>query len=132
VKARKDRAPDGTTWEEWLQTHRVELNAMTTPQLIAWLDAKMAKHGVGKLVPPDEVLVKELKVRIEKKVRANLTERILREAGLDDQVKAAIKKIKQPSATTLAKGIRQSFREKLDREWRDHIETEAKKRTRKV
>ena len=28
-------------WDEWLQTHRVELNAMTTPQLIAWLDDKM-------------------------------------------------------------------------------------------
>ena len=24
-------APDGGTWEDWLQTHRVELNAMTTP-----------------------------------------------------------------------------------------------------
>ena len=29
-------------WEEWLQTHRVELNAMTTPQFIEWLDGKMA------------------------------------------------------------------------------------------
>src|SRR5262249_31828308 len=24
-------------WEEWLQTHRVELNAMSTPQFIEWL-----------------------------------------------------------------------------------------------
>ena len=38
--------------DEWLQTHRVELNAMTTPQFIAWLDRKMAEHGDGKLVPP--------------------------------------------------------------------------------
>ena len=38
---------DGPTaqWEEWLQTHRVELNAMTTPQFIAWLDGKMAEHA---------------------------------------------------------------------------------------
>jgi hypothetical protein len=28
-------------WESWLHHHRVELNAMTTPQFIAWLDAKM-------------------------------------------------------------------------------------------
>ena len=28
-------------WDEWLQTHRIELNAMTTPQLIEWLDEKM-------------------------------------------------------------------------------------------
>ncbi len=43
---------DGDDWEDWLQTHRVELNAMTTPQLIAWLDEKMAEHGDGKLIPP--------------------------------------------------------------------------------
>ena len=24
-------------WADWLQTNRVELNAMTTPQLIEWL-----------------------------------------------------------------------------------------------
>ena len=39
-------------WVDWLQTNRVELNAMTTPQLIEWLDHKMAEHGDGKLIPP--------------------------------------------------------------------------------
>ncbi len=38
--ARYVAVPDGD-WEEWLQTHRTELNAMTTPQLIEWLDRKM-------------------------------------------------------------------------------------------
>ena len=47
---------EGEDWAEWLQTHRVELNAMTTPQLIEWLDGKMAKHGEGKLIPPPEVI----------------------------------------------------------------------------
>jgi hypothetical protein len=46
IRARRDR-----DWEEWLQTHRVELNAMTTPQFIAWLDSKMAQYE-GKLIPP--------------------------------------------------------------------------------
>jgi hypothetical protein len=41
----------GGNWDNWLQTHRVELNAMTTPQLIQWLDQKMADHGSGKLIP---------------------------------------------------------------------------------
>ena len=31
VLARDDATPDGNSWEDWLQTHRVELNAMTTP-----------------------------------------------------------------------------------------------------
>ena len=32
-------------WMEWLQAHRVELNAMTTPQLIEWLDEKIERFG---------------------------------------------------------------------------------------
>ena len=54
---------DGKRWEKWLQTHRVELNAMTTPQFITWLDRKMAEHGDGKLVPPSDVVVHELEER---------------------------------------------------------------------
>jgi len=72
-------------WEDWLQTNRVELNAMTTPQFIAWLDQKMAKHGSGKLIPPPDVLEAEVAERIEEKVRANLVEKILRDARLEDQ-----------------------------------------------
>jgi hypothetical protein len=59
----------GGNWENWLQTNRVELNAMTTPQLIDWLDRKMADHGGGKLIPPKHVLERELAERLESKVR---------------------------------------------------------------
>ena len=124
-------SPDGNSWEEWLQTHRVELNAMTTPQFIAWLDGKMAQHGVGKLIPPDEVLETELKERIEKKARAAITERILREAKLDDQVKATVAAIKTPRAATLVKDIKQLFKTKPERDWRSHIEAVATERTKK-
>ena len=54
VLDRDDVAPDGSSWDDWLQTHRIELNAMTTPQFIAWLDGKMAAYH--KLVPPPDVL----------------------------------------------------------------------------
>jgi hypothetical protein len=49
------RERDDRDWEEWLQSHRVELNAMTTPEFIEWLDRKLAGHD-GKLIPPDDVL----------------------------------------------------------------------------
>ena len=35
---------------------RYELNAMTTPQFLAWLDGKMAEHGGGKVIPPASVI----------------------------------------------------------------------------
>ena len=117
------RERDDRNWEAWLQVHRVELNAMTTPQFIEWLDGKMAAYG--KLIPPPEVLAADLDKRIEKKVRADITARILREAGFEDQVAARIAAIKKPTAATLAKGVRRLFKAEPGREWRDHVEAEA-------
>jgi hypothetical protein len=111
----------GTDWDEWLQTHRVELNAMTTPQLIDWLDGKMAKHGDGKLIPPDDVLVDELTVETEKRLRAEITERILREADIESRVAAAMATLDLPDGETLKGDIAEMFEDQPDAEWRAHI-----------
>jgi Topoisomerase 6 subunit A/Spo11, Toprim domain len=116
---------DGDYWANWLQTNRVELNAMTTPQFIEWLDEKMATSGSGKLIPPDDVLEQELADRIESKVRAALIEHILEEAGLERQIADAFAAIKMPGASSLGKKIKALFKRESDREWRDAIETVA-------
>jgi hypothetical protein len=122
VAAYVDRHPCGIakSWSEWLQTHRVELNAMSTPQFVAWLDEKMADYD--KLVPPGDVLTSELDKRVEVKIRADITERILRAASLENQVAAAIAAIEKPSAAVIENGIRRLFRQKRDSVWRDHLE----------
>jgi hypothetical protein len=119
----------GGNWENWLQTNRVELNAMTTPQLIQWLDQKMAKFGSGKLIPPTHVLEQELADLIDSKVREAITERILREAKLDDQVAASIAAIKTPDGAKLARDIKRLFKQQADQEWRDGIEAVASRVT---
>jgi hypothetical protein len=111
----------GGQWENWLQTSRVELNAMTTPQLIDWLDRKMLMHGDGKLIPPADVLEQQLAEQIERKVRADITERILREAGLDAQVTEAIAAIRMPDGAKIERDIKRMFERKADAEWRNHI-----------
>jgi hypothetical protein len=117
---------DGDYWVKWLQTHRVELNAMTTPQLIAWLDEKMAAYASGKLIPPPNVLEQELADRIESKVRAAITERILREAKFDEQVATTIAAIRTPpDGAELAREIERLFEQQSDGEWRDAIEAVA-------
>jgi hypothetical protein len=121
----------GEDWEEWLQEHRVELNAMTTPQLIAWLDRKMHEFGSGKLIPPAEVLEKDLAERIEEKVRAAITERILREADLDALVTAVVAGIKTPDGEELARGIVGLFKDQPEHEWRNHVEAVALEKTRR-
>jgi hypothetical protein len=109
ILERDDLAPDDNSWEDWLQTHRIELNVMTTTALIAWLDARMEEHKAVKLVPPAKVLEDELAKHVAEKVRASVTERILREANVERQIADAIKAIKTPKAAALAKGIEQSF-----------------------
>jgi hypothetical protein len=116
---------DGARWEEWLQTHRVELNAMTTPRFIEWLDRKMTEHADGKLVPPPDILEAELNGRIEQKIHDAVVARILREADVDARVAAALAEIEPPDSTALAEGIEQLFEERPDAEWRDHIEVVA-------
>ena len=118
---------DGDYWKQWLQTHRVELNAMTTPAFIAWLDRKMAEHGDGKLIPPPEVLEVELESELEDQVRKNITERILREADFEARVASAMEAIERPSSLELTNGIRELFEREPDQEWRAYIDAVVKR-----
>jgi len=122
--------PSGESWEEWLQTHRVELNAMTTRQFIEWLDSKLADYD--KLVPLEEVLEAELEKGLEKNARAVITEHILREANIDSQVAEALTAINRPNGSVIAKGIRRMFGHSPEREWRNHIAAIVEKLTKKV
>jgi hypothetical protein len=76
-------------WGEWLQTHRVELNAFTTPQFIEWLDGKMAEHA-GKVIPPARVLGDRLEREVRRRLGDAIEARVLAEARVDDQVDEAM------------------------------------------
>jgi hypothetical protein len=119
-------APGGGSWEEWLQTHRVELNAMKPAAFIRWLNEKMAEHIKkhklpAKLTPPDEVIADELAKAVEDKARVELTERILREAGFEEQVAEAVAQAKTPNASVMRKGIDKLFNKEPASAWRDHV-----------
>jgi len=89
------RVGDGG-WRGHWSGERVELNAMTSEQLITWLEGKLKAHGVARVVPDAEVLanayrracfVQEVDAQTEK-----IRERIAQEdtpapAGLDVRVK---------------------------------------------
>jgi hypothetical protein len=106
---------------DWLQTHRIELNAMTTPQLIEWLDRKMAEHGAVKLIPPNKVITDEFESKLAEAVRVAVIERILREAKAEQQLSKALREIKRPTAPAFTKGINTMFAGDAKRPWRDFI-----------
>jgi hypothetical protein len=105
--------------EEWLQTKRVELNAMTTAQFIEWLDGKMADYD--KLIPPPSMLLAELTMELETRVRVEVTEKILREAGIEEQVAATLAAIDKPDADEMERGVRAMFEREPGQEWRAYI-----------
>ncbi|MBD8614882.1 hypothetical protein IFT57_06700 [Pseudomonas sp. CFBP 13719] len=85
-------AKDDGYWADWLQTKRVELNAMTSPQFISWLDSKF--EGLQrKLVPDERVIRQTFNHQSEEAIRQALTAKILKEAGINDLVNAAMQKL---------------------------------------
>jgi hypothetical protein len=84
-----DYVPD--PWRKWLQAHRVELNAMTTPQFLDWLDRKFAAHA-GKIIPPSTVLADRLEQEVREDLERRITDRVLRCARVPDRVEEAFKR----------------------------------------
>jgi hypothetical protein len=105
-------------WTGWLQRHRVELNAMTTPQFIAWLDAKMAEHDGRKIVPPAEVIEAELRAKVADELRRAIEEEVLREARIDAKVDAALGEIELPNADQLRADVGTWLKANERRLWR--------------
>jgi RNA polymerase-interacting CarD/CdnL/TRCF family regulator len=55
----------------FLLTDRVELNALASDDLVAWIEAKLGQHGIRKIVPDNELLAETYRVfkrskRVEK------------------------------------------------------------------
>ena len=112
-------------WQDWLRYHRVELNAMTTPQFIAWLDAKMAAFGNGKLVPPEAVLTEDLSDTLEHRLHRQITEQILREARIEERVTAALGRIDLPVPEVLRAVVQQALARQPAASWRAVVERVA-------
>jgi hypothetical protein len=76
-------------WGDWLQTHRVELNAFTTPQFFEWLERKMSKY-TGKVVPPAAVMADQFNDRVRRHIRDSYVAEALAEARIDERVDQAM------------------------------------------
>lgn len=79
-------------WEDWLQGHRVELNAMTAPQLIAWLDRKMeaVTRMPPKLIPPEDVVRSKYEKDMGSIAGEEIKALILDAAGFDERVAVVV------------------------------------------
>lgn len=63
--------------KKWLQTHRVELNAMTSLQLVDWLERKFQEYAGGKIVPEEDVLRSTLHSNLHRFAETKIRDEIL-------------------------------------------------------
>jgi hypothetical protein len=77
-------------WTEWLQKHRVELNAMDTPTFLEWLDGKIP---TGKLIPPADVVADRLLAETAAVIRRRLIDAALLQARIDERTAEALESL---------------------------------------
>jgi hypothetical protein len=99
-------------WRRWLQSHRVELNAMSTPQFLAWLDRKIGLHDRGKLIPPTSVLADRLRQEARQRSFEQTRARILREQRFEEQAEADLQKL-HPALRQAVQGLRRQVIQSL-------------------
>jgi hypothetical protein len=117
---------DDEEWVEWLQNNRVELNAMTTPALLAWLDGKMEEQEGDKVIPPAPVVAKTAADKVAEHLRRVITERVLREARLDEQIADAARALTVPEGEALVGSIGEWLAGNPDQHWSDYVDAVAK------
>ncbi len=119
VRKRYYQGYDDKDYEDWLQSNRIELNAMTTPQFLEWLEEKMEEHNIGKVIPDENTLIDNLTENVEKLVRENVKQRILKEAGYEDLVRNEVDD-KKYKVIEQIDNLRGKVEVALDRETENH------------
>ncbi|MDR3566331.1 MAG: hypothetical protein P4N59_33560 [Negativicutes bacterium] len=117
-------------WREWLQDNRVELNAMTSPQFLEWLEVKISAHGVRKVVPDNQVMRKTLQEEVIALTAQQVQEQILREAGYDHRVRQAIQAITpmiEQEASSLTRVVASQLDLNEEAHWSQPVRDVAKK-----
>jgi len=73
---------NGATAQEiaFLRDQRVELNAMTSDQLLEWLEAKLKQHGIKKIVPDEATLETAFRRAVKRRYVADKLKDIQKDA----------------------------------------------------
>jgi DNA topoisomerase 6 subunit A-like protein len=89
-------------WETWLQDNRIELNAMTSPQRVAWVERKFSRAGVKKVIPPKQTALAELSKKVREEIASQVVAEALRDkhAWIDQETKKRFDNIALPTDIT--------------------------------
>lgn len=69
---------------EFLLTRRVELNALTSDQLVAFIERKLVKHGIKKMIPKPELLRDAYRLFVSSNRVEEIIEKVLDDIESED------------------------------------------------
>jgi hypothetical protein len=120
---------DDMKWDDWLQANRVELNAMTTPEFLQWLDRKIKPYDNGKVIPPEDVLEKTLRQEASRAIRERVIARILSMANAEQAVATEVasneSKIREATAG-MTELVRKELAGRPESQWLDPVQKAAR------
>jgi hypothetical protein len=118
---------------KWLQHYRVELNAMTTPQFLEWLKAKVAAYfrskGISpKVIPPAEVIAERLEQEARTEIERRIIDEVMKAANIPERVAAEFAKDKQRltgASQDLLRGLPNRLKKRPADHWTDVVKAKA-------
>jgi hypothetical protein len=118
-------------WETWLQNWRVELNAMTTAEFVAWMNVQFEKHDASKVVPSEEIVLGQV-TEIISSCLVSATENNVRAERLPEltELYKEIEKVKEPFLKEIEKATGALQRQVC--KIQEEIDLEIEKRTAEV
>jgi hypothetical protein len=122
-------------WRAWLQSHRAELNAMSTPDFVIWLDGRVAGHDRGKVVPPADVVETQFRQGLAEEVKRRTTRGVLRRARVTERTDRAVRACEPEVVEALAglpQRVTQALGESPAKLWREPVGRLARELARDV
>lgn len=114
IKERTDQ-----DWGTWLQTHRVELNAIVpSRKFVDWLDSKIALYE-GKVIPPKKVVNQETHMTMKQMIRARVLDEY--EKKIEEEVDKRYERLKSQSDFSLVYERLQELKPGIENSWRDVV-----------
>ena len=113
---------------------RIELNAMTAPQLLKYAEDRLKAVGArGKVIPPKDVLQEKAEDMYTERIEKAVDEAISEVLSLDDIKEEFIEELEDAIPLKRSRAwIKKAFKENQSVSWDDALTDEIKRRSKKV
>ena len=89
-------------YQDWFQGKRVELNAMSSPVFIKWIESKLDQY-LEKVIPPDTHITPLVTQKTESLLKLKLKQKIMQQLNIDALVETAYQDYKTPVENQIQK-----------------------------